>query len=178
MRVLFALLIALVPVAASAGWINKSGERLPEADYRKAAGDFGAQLVFVSDERELFRTWAVPSESVEVKDIDAVAVNKPINAFVVFSGCAASSTGKCDVSMRFRVLAPDGTVYADTPPMEVWYDKPAPPPRMLELSVQYLKVIVEPHEQRGRYTVEAQVRDKTSGKVLNLKKAFNAAEAK
>jgi len=41
------------------------------------------------------------------------------SAFVVFSGCKPSVVGKCHVSMRFRVLRPDGKLYADTPSMEV-----------------------------------------------------------
>jgi hypothetical protein len=80
--------------------------------------------------------------------------------------------------MRFRVLAPSGALYAETPPMEVWHDKPAPPAKTLELSVEYLKIIVEPHDQRGQYVVMTQVRDNTSGNVLNLKKIFTATESR
>ena len=41
--------------------------------------------------------------------------------------------------------------------------------------MQYLRVRIEPHEQRGRYTVEVQVRDENSGNILALKKRFGAA---
>lgn len=79
--------------------------------------------------------------------------------------------------MRFRIIQPDGKVYSETPTMEVWHNKPAPPSRTLELSVQYLKVIVEPHEQEGRYLVQAQVRDDNTDQVLFLQKAFKAVSA-
>jgi hypothetical protein len=105
-----------------------------------------------------------------------VRINEPIYAFVVFSGCKPSVGGKCNVSTSFRVLRPDGKVYADTPSMQVWQDKQAPPGRALALSVQYLRVRIEPHEQRGRYTVEVQVRDENSGKIIALKKRFGAAD--
>ena len=54
--------------------------------------------------------------------------------------------------------------------------KEAPPKRALALSVQYLRVRIEPREQRGRYKVEVHVRDENSGKVLALEKRFGAKD--
>lgn len=159
---------------AAAGWVNKQGEAMPDTDFRKSIGDFGAQLIFVGNEDALFERWAIPSETVDVKTVDFVGVNDSINAFVIFSGCTKDDAGNCSVVMRFRVLNPDGTVYAETPAMEVWHDKPAPPGRTLELSVQYLKVIIEPTDQLGTYQVQTQVRDNNSGCVLQLNSPFIA----
>jgi hypothetical protein len=170
------LLVALCG-NANAGWINKQGASLPDSEDRKAIGDFGAQLVFVTDEQALFKTWATPSETVDLKTVESVTINQPISAFVIFSGCKPTAKGQCNVSMRFRVLQPDGKVYSETPAMEVWQNKPAPHARALELSVQYLKIVVEPHEQRGRYTIQTQVRDDNTGTVLSLQKAFSATDA-
>jgi hypothetical protein len=61
--------------------------------------------------------------------------------------------------------------------MEVWHDKPAPQGCSLELSIQYLKVVIEPHEQRERYTVMTQVRDDNAGTVLFLQKVFTASDS-
>jgi hypothetical protein len=170
-------LAALAPVAVWAGWISKSGESLPDSDNRKAIGDFGAHLIFVGDEDQLIKRWNTPSETVEMTTIDKVEGKRPINAFIVFSGCTRDKAGNCSVAMRFRVVQPDGKDYAETPPMEVWYMKPAPPGRMLELSVQYLKVMIEPKDQLGLYTVHAQVRDNNSGVVLALHGPFTAVGA-
>lgn len=167
----------LAPSAAFGGWINKSGESLPDSDYRKAVGGFGAQLILVRNENELFKRWATPSVTVDVDTTDNVEVNGKINAFVVFNGCKKDNVGNCSVSMRFRVLQPDGKVYAETPPMEVWENKPAPPGRSLELSVQYLKVIIEPKDQLGKYSVQTQVRDNNSQVVLQLNGPFTATKA-
>lgn len=162
---------------ANAGWINEQGISLPDAEDRKGIGDFGAQLVFVADEQALFKTWATPSKMVNLKTVESITINQPISAFVIFSGCKPTATGECNISMRFRVFQPDGKVYSETPAMEVWQHKPAPRGRTLELSVQYLKIVVEPHEQRGRYTVQTQVRDDNSGAVFSLQKAFTATDA-
>ena len=168
------VLLVVIGCNANAGWINKQGARLPDSEDRKAAGDFGAQLVFVTDEQALFKKWATPSETVDLNTVESVTINQPISAFVIFSGCKPIAKGQCNVSMRFRVIQPDGKVYSETPAMEVWQNKPAPRARALELSVQYLKIVVEPHEQRGRYTIQAQVRDDNTGAVLSLQKAFSA----
>lgn len=77
--------------------------------------------------------------------------------------------------MSFRVIQPDGKVYATTPDMEVWQNKNAPG-TALALGVQYLRIRIEPHELRGRYTVNVEVRDHNSGKVLVLKRTFTAAD--
>ena len=174
MRTLTAFLL-LLPTLASAGWINRNGEALPDTDANKAIGDFGAQMIFVADERELLSRWRTPSEMVEVKTIRKVETNGFINAFIVFGGCKPDANGNCSVVMRFRVLRPDGKVYAETPAMEVWREKPAPQGKSLQLSVQYLKIRIEPHDQVGRYIVETQVEDENSGVIMQLKGPFTAS---
>ena len=176
MRNAIALGLTIACTSVYAGWVDKRGERLPETAYRKSNGDLVAQMVFVQDERELFATWSKPAESVNVKDIDSVSINAPINTFIVFGGCKPNADGKCSVVMRFKVIGPDGKVYSETPAMEVWHEKKPPPKRSLQLSVDYLKIVVEPHEQRGKYVVNTEVRDNNSGRIVRLQKAFTAFE--
>src|SRR5437870_3555425 len=113
MRKLFALCL-IIPIGAWAGWINRSGEPLPDSESRKAVGDFGVQLILVADEQELMKRWNTPSETVETTTTDKVEVNGAIHAFIVFSGCTRDKDGKCSVAMRFKVTKPDRTVYAET----------------------------------------------------------------
>ena len=174
MRILLALVLVVMCGAASAAWINQQGDRLPETTYRKSNGDFIAQMVFVEDERALFQAWSKPSESVNVKDVESIAINSPISTYIVFGGCKPDGKGNCSVVMRFRVIGPDGKVYSETPAMEVWHEKQFPPNRSHQLSVDDLKIVVEPHEQRGKYVVNTEVRDNNSGAVLKLQKSFIA----
>jgi hypothetical protein len=170
--------IALVACAfgAHADWINKSGERLPDGEDRKSLGSFGAQLILVSDDQQMFKVWGTPGETVNVSTVRSVSIGGQANAFVVFSGCAPSKSGQCDVTMQFRVYQPNGKVYASAPPMEVWQGRPAPPARMLELSVQYLKVVIEPKDLLGKYVVSATVKDNVSGASLQLSSPFTATK--
>jgi hypothetical protein len=160
----------------SAAWVSRTGEQLPESSYRKSKGDFVAQMVFVTDEQELFDTWSIPSNSVNVNDIDSVAINEPISTFIVFGGCKANAEGNCIVTMRFRVIGPDGKLYSETPFMEVWNEKKIPPVRSLQLSVDYLKIVVEAHELSGKYTVNAEVYDRNAESVIKLQRAFTAVK--
>ncbi|MBC3928948.1 hypothetical protein [Undibacterium sp. CY21W] len=177
MKLINLLLACLLASNAQAGWIDKQGKPLHETEDAKANGDFGALLIFTTNEEALFKNWATPSESVYFDTVESVKINQPVSAFVIFSGCKTNLAGNCNVSMRFRIIQPDGKVYSETPAMEVWNDKPAPTGRSLRLSVDYLKVVIEPHEQRGRYTVMAQVRDDNAGAVLNLQKTFIADDS-
>lgn len=179
LRTIVARLLAvcvLLPIAAWAGWISKSGEPLPDTDSRKAVGDFGVQLLLVRDEKALIKNWNTPSETVEMTPTDTVEVNGAIHAFIVFSGCARDKEGRCSVAVRFKVTKPDGSVYGETPPMEVWYLKPAPRGHFLELSADYLKIVIEPKDPVGRYRIEAQVRDNNSRVVIPLSTSFSVTD--
>jgi hypothetical protein len=176
-RTLLALLLTL-PISALAGLINKQGEPLPDRADRKAIGDFGAQMVFVPDEQSLFKVWDTPAPTVNVATVDKVTPGDQLNAFIVFSGCKNDKVGHCDVTVRFRVLQPNGKVYVHTPPMEVWQFKKAPSGRTLELGAQYLKVAIEPADMLGKYTVVADIKDHVSGASLNLSAPFTAVKSK
>jgi hypothetical protein len=174
---LMLLVLLLIPLCdARAQWIDKHGNPLPDSEDRKSVGAFGAEIIFTTDPDALEQRWATPSDTVHVDSVDSVRINQPISAFIVFSGCKPSASRTCNVSMSFRVIQPDGKQYAATPSMEVWHDKPAPTQHGLALSVEYLKIRIEPYEQRGSYVVKVKVRDEISGNVISLKKAFVAKD--
>lgn len=79
--------------------------------------------------------------------------------------------------MQMMVYQPDGTVYSKLPIMEVWSNKPVPPNRSLGLSVEYLRVRIEPHEPLGKYTIKATIMDKNSGKIMELSSYFRAIKS-
>lgn len=173
LKILYFVLL-FIPVLASAAFINKSAELLLDAELTGEMNGFGARLIFVGNEDELFSRWGEDAEMVEIGTIDTVRQNGVLNIFVVFSGCAKDDSGNCNVVMSFKVLRPDGSVYAQTPAMDVWYNRPAPPNKVVELSMQYLKLVIEPTEPLGRYMIHAKIRDNNSGGVLQLNGPFTA----
>lgn len=60
--------------------------------------------------------------------------------------------------------------------MEVWNNKPAPKAKSLELSIEYMKIIIEPKDQLGDYIVYANVKDENAGTSLQLKAPFRATK--
>lgn len=172
---LFISALLLIPVSAQATWINKKGgESLPETDARKSASGFNAEMIFVENERTLFAGWLAPAASVNVSTTNTTVIGKGMSAFIIFGGCKPDSSGNCNVTMQFRVVRPDGKTYAESPDMEVWNNKPAPKAKSLELSIEYMKIIIEPKDQLGDYIVYANVKDENAGTSLQLKAPFRA----
>jgi hypothetical protein len=179
MKIITSILILMFSsLAFSAQWIDKSGKRIPDSNSVKSSKDFIAQLILTTNEQELFKKWATPSQTVNVSTSEVVERNNPISAFIIFGGCAVDSHGKCNLVASFKVYQPDGKIYANTPEMEVWIDKPIPPNRTIELSVAYLKIVIENGELLGKYRIQANVTDKNSDQYVILTNEFKAIEGR
>lgn len=170
------LVLMLWSALAVAGWASPDGEKLEDTEYRKSSGPLISWLLLVADAEKLYTDWEKPAKVFHAEETDTVVRNSEINAFVVFGGCEADASGNCNVTVQFKVNAPDGSVYVDAPEMEVWVGKPAPPSDVLQLSVGYLKAVLEPGEQLGSYRVVATVVDQNSGRKLSLSRTFTAKE--
>jgi hypothetical protein len=162
--------------AFSAQWTDKSGKTIPDQEGMKSAANFIAQIILTTDEQSLLKKWSTPSETVNVSTASTVERNKPISAFIVFGGCKVDQRENCNLVVKFKIFQTDGKVYADLPEMEVWSGKPVPPNRSIQLSVAYLKVVIENGEQLGTYKVVAEVADKNAKESVSLFTAFNAVE--
>jgi hypothetical protein len=174
--ILFFLIALSLP--ASAGWIDKQGNEIADSDNMKSANSFIAQQIITDDEKQAFKNWGTPSQSVYFPTSDKIERNKIITALIVFGGCAADANGNCDLKMQITVYQPDGAIYSKLPVMEVWSGKPAPPDKSLGLSVGYLRVIIEDGEQLGKYKVATKVTDEISGDSMLLTSYFTVIEAK
>ena len=173
-RAIRVLAVMALAAAALGARGDEAGRAAADGESRQSVGDFSAQLILVADDAHALKVWEKPQETLTVGMVRSVAVGAQANAFVVFRGCTPDASGQCDVTMRLRVLQPDGKVYVATPPMEVWQYKPPPPVRLLQLSAQYLKIVVEPQDPPGRYVVSASVKDHVSGASLQLGTVFEA----
>ncbi len=170
------VVLVLWSALALAGWTSPDGEKLEDTEYRKSSGPLISWLVLVADAEKLYTDWEKPAKFFHAEETETVARNAEINAFVVFGGCEADASGNCNVTVQFKVTAPDGSVYADSPKMEGWVGRPAPPVDALQLCVDYLKAVLEPGEQLGSYRVVATVVDQNSGRKLSISRTFTAKE--
>ena len=162
---------------ANAGWVDKQGNQIPDSPHMKSAGNLITQLVITDNEAQVLKNWGTPSETVYFPVANKIKKGKIITAFVVFGGCATNAEGNCDLRMQMIVYKPDGSVYSNLPVMEVWSGKPVPPNKNLGLSVDYMRVIIEPNDPLGKYKIDTKIIDKISDKKMVLTSYFTAIEA-
>jgi len=160
---LFLLIFLSASLMLSAGvsgqWRDRQGHPLEDTASMKSNGDFGAQLIVIGDEEAFFRRWLTPSAEVRLDTVSEVERGGSVIVPVIFSGCRADASGNCDVTADYTILRPDGSVYAESNQVEIWRNRPAPPPGLLELAVEYMKLIIEPSDPEGAYTILARVTD-------------------
>lgn len=169
------MFLLLVPCVTNASFIGPDGEPYPETEFRKTDGKFGAELVITHKEEEALKNWNTESKGVHFPTTDIFHKGKIITAFVVFKGCQKIES-KCQLSQKHMIIQPDGKVYSDIPESELWFNRQSPLEDSLGLGRDYVRLIVEPHEQLGNYNFEVSVKDYQSGKTLKLSKTITVVE--
>lgn len=172
------VLLLLAPAVSHGKWTDRQGNPVDDTEWMKSKGDFGAQLLLVADEDEFLKRWETPSDVVAFDTVSQISRGESLITPIVFNGCQPDEAGNCFVSGDFKILRPDGQTYADMPQIEIWQSKPPPPDGILELGVGYLKVIIEPEDPDGMYTVQAKVTDHIQKTSLVLTQTFSVTESK
>lgn len=99
-----------------------------------------------------------------------------VAAVILFSGCASDGVGRCNTLADFRVLRPDGSVYAEHADAIVWRQAPVDGSG-LQLSQAHLAFEIEPEDPVGVYEIHATVRDLIAGKSVALVQTLAVAPA-
>ena len=163
---------------AFAQW-REGGGVVPDTEESKTVDGFGASLLITADPDAFFEAWDQPPSpdyKPEIKTTDTAKRGDTVVGVVVFAGCMANPEGNCQSTVDFKLLRPDGSVYADLDKSELWTDKPAMPPNTLQVGVSSLGFIVEPDDPFGVYRMEAKVRDEVLGKGVTLVQAIEVVE--
>lgn len=163
---------ALTALAAMSMALVASGAQArPEAAW---SGDFGAIQIATTDPEDLFREWAKPTPGVNLTTMSQVRRNQPITTFIIFKGCRANPVGNCNVTVDFEVITPSGTLYAEHKGAEVWVDRPAPPPGVIQLSVAGMGLGIEDKDALGDYKVRATTTDHVAGLSVQTEQVITA----
>jgi len=163
--------LLILPLVAHAQWSTDEGEQLPDTPWRKSSGDFATMLLITGDLEALLDEWkrsGATDDEAEVETTSRVGLGETVAAAIVFSGCTAGEDGNCDSETDFRVIAPDGSVYAKFERAELWKDKPAPAADSFRVGVANLELAFEPSDPVGTYRIEATTRDNLGHVVLEL----------
>lgn len=159
-----------------ASFIGPDQKPLPETEFRKCTPDFCVELVLTSDSELALRNWNTPSKGVYFPTKKDIKKGQMISAFIIFKACTTTERGYCRLSQQLTIYQPDGKVYSKIPESEIWYNKKSPEGESIGLSVDYVKLIVEPNEQVGTYTFNVTVKDYVSDTTAYLSKSINVTE--
>jgi hypothetical protein len=156
--------------------VGPDSKPLPETEYRKCIAGFCAELVLSNNSEVVLRNWNTKSEGVYFPTSEEMMKGEVVSAFIVFKSCSLTEEGFCKLTQKVIIYQPDGKVYGDIPESEVWFDKKAPDGGSIGLSVDFVKLIIEPHEQIGKYVFEVTVIDYVSGSTATLRKSIHITE--
>lgn len=155
-----------LPLLASAGWVGPSGEKLADTEDMRSAGNFGAQLVLTTKEKDLRYNWIVSTKVPILPSTSQVPAGKPVSALILFHGCKANKFGYCNVLVDYSLEYPDGTI-KKIGQGAVWKGLPSNP-GYLQLGTVSAKIIFDKTYLGGTYTVHAVVRDRVADAIIPL----------
>jgi hypothetical protein len=145
--------------------------------FQGGSGDFGAMIFMTTNSQKMLANWEAPTAGFHILESENVVKGKPIEALVVFSGCAANEEGNCIAEIDYQILKPDGTIYAEYKNTELWKNKPALPKGQMGLSVDRVGLIAEDSDPTGIYKVTCVVKDLVSNSKFFIYSSFQVNEA-
>ncbi len=168
-KLAIALLFILTPISVAAQWIDREGNRLAETENMKSVGNFAVQILLTADEKAFRHTWNTSSTPPTLHATQSVSRGTAISAMIVFHGCVATPDGKCDATVSFTLVSPDGKhTPAGSGPL--WIDPPLQD--RFSLSNASLTIGFDKTDATGPYKVLATATDNVSGKTLQVAAAF------
>lgn len=154
------------PVAA-----QPSAPAKPAAAKKATRNELGAQLVLTTDAATFVKAWNdAQGRQPELETTDSVARGGSLSAMLIFNGCAADKTGKCDLVADFALVTPDGK----TLPLAtgtVWND--AVPGGRIQLGKRSATLRFDANDVAGHYTIKANLIDRNAKRTVSLSAPFN-----
>jgi hypothetical protein len=183
-NVLRSLLLAIVfylgtnPTAAPArdSW-KKDGKPISDDPSKASSKGFAIFQIATLDGEGFSNRWNQSSAGVEVVTTSSIVRNQPVFTFIIFTGCSADQVGKCNVTADFRMFDPAGKSFGEYSGVPVWIGLPPPAKGVLQLSSQYLGMVVEDKDSLGAYRIVATVTDHVSGVSLTTEQTILAKPA-
>ncbi|MCM2264355.1 MAG: hypothetical protein NDI73_04090 [Desulfuromonadales bacterium] len=155
-----------VPLIAHGAWIDSSGKPVADTESMRSAGNFGVQIMLTPDDKQFRQTWNSTMSTPNLNTTDTVHLGASVTAVLIFHGCSPNAAGVCDVAAEFILESPDGTkMPAGGGP--VWSAAPLQD-GLLQLGQASMTVGFDKTDPVGDYKVIANVKDKISGRALNL----------
>ncbi|MFN2259730.1 MAG: hypothetical protein ABR601_07830 [Parasphingopyxis sp.] len=154
LRALLALLLpafATMPAAAQ--------EALP---FELAAGELRVIHLWTTDAEGFVEAWAQPTPpTLEIGN--STIRNQPIQQFILYASCTRDEQGRCHLTARVTITAPDGTPYGEPMEFEALPLGPTAPAGAIGMAPHSIGLTIEDGEQLGTYRVELTITDEIGG---------------
>jgi hypothetical protein len=166
---LLAIGAVLLAGSASGQW-QQNGEPVPDEPWRRSDGDFGAMLMLTDRADDFLAQWQQPARPGYRPSLHSVSEARrgdTVTALILFTRCEASVLGECRSDLDWRVVRPDGSLYASHREVELW-NAPPPPRGALQLGAGELTFEIERDDPFGRYEIHADVHDRVGDRRVSL----------
>lgn len=125
---------------------------------------FSGRLIVTDKARELFERWESGNMAgFKIESVDIAPRGRFLAGIVMFKNCEGNDNGNCQAQVDYTLYDPNGDVYGQLNDGDLWMRKPQPRRDHSQLAVQYLGIIIEPHDPPGTYRLKAEIRDQVSG---------------
>lgn len=167
MRKLLLILLILSSSLAHARWTANS-TIIPDNSAMKTGEKISAQLIFTNNFKDFIKDWQKP-ETPNIIPSEKVTVGEVLSSFIIFSGCIEVNKN-CNVITNYILTYPSGkTTKFDN--VSQWKES-AGEPGVLRLGRGILHNKIEESDEKGTYTLSAEVIDLNGGEKLLLKKNY------
>jgi hypothetical protein len=140
-------------------------------------GFYVAQLA-VPDIDGLEREWAVPGKGVDITGTSQLVRNKATFTTISFGGCTRDSDGNCKISVAYKIIAPDGSLYpGQNGETHKAFEGRIDDPKQMYLGGAYMGLRIEPGEALGDYKIQATTTDEVAHKSVVTQRILTAVEA-
>lgn len=159
----------MTAATAHAQW-RQNGEVVPDEPWRKSDGEFGAILLLTDKPEAFLEQWSRPAKPGYVPSIKTVAEasrGDVVAAMILFARCTPAESGKCRSTASFKVIRPDGSIYAEHTGAVLWQEAP-PAKASLQVAEAHLAFEIENDDPLGVYKIQTTVRDLIGGESVTL----------
>ena len=174
--VLYVVILSAPLASDEGGWIDQSGNPVPNTDEMKSASGFGGWLV-VTPDSDWESEWNTPSEHVpNFTTVEEVRVGEVLAILPLFINPKLDQNGFARVHCNIRIIRPDQTVSMDEKNLNCFTYKLNRDPRSVWLSALIPKFVGEPLDPKGKWLVELVLRDMVRDVAIPLKTSFRLVD--
>ncbi len=154
------------------GWVDRSGNLVPDTEAMKSNGGFGGWLV-VTPDPDWEAEWATPSDHApQFVLAKEVRVGEVLAILPLFINPKIDQDGFARIHCDIRIVRPDQSVSMEERDLNCFSYKLPGDPRSVWLSETILKYVGEPTDPKGEWEVEMVLRDMVREVEVPLKTSF------